>query len=344
MSLTSARFEREKARALVKGGANPVHVSHAMKATREEKANNTFAVIADELMLQRSKRLSPGSVVRERRLIDKDLAPIANTPITHVTPQTLLAALRKIEERGAIETAHRARSMASTIFRYAIASGRAERNPASDLAGALAQTVPEHFSSLTEPKQVEPLLKAIHAYSGTPQVAAALKLAPLTFVRPGELRSAKWADIDLEAAEWRFTTSKTQTPHIVPLSKQAVAILRDLHPITKRSAYAFPGARSASRPMSENAVNAALKTMGFDSDTMTGHGFRAMARTILDEVLGFRPDIIEHQLAHAVKDPLGRAYNRTAHLPERAKMMQKWSDYLDCLRHGADVVPLKRKV
>lgn len=176
----------------------------------------------------------------------------------------------------------------------------------------------------------------MHAYQGSPVTVAALKLAPLLFVRPGELRKARWADIDLDSGEWRFTASKTGTPHIVPLSTQAIEIFRDLKPITTRSEFVFPGVRSAKRPMSENTVNAALRYLGYDGDTITGHGFRAMARTVLDEVLGFRPDFIEHQLAHAVRDPLGRAYNRTAHLPERKKMMQSWADYLDDLRQ-ADV-------
>ena len=187
-------------------------------------------------------------------------------------------------------------------------------------------------------------LRALHSYAGTPVAIAALKLAPLVFVRPGELRRAHWADIDLDAAEWRFTTSKTGTPHIVPLATQAVEILRELHPLTCRGEYVFPSVRGRDRPMSENTVNAALRRMGFDSDTMTGHGFRAMARTILDEVLGFRPDYIEHQLAHAVRDPNGRAYNRTAHLAERRKMMQAWADYLDELRADSDkVVSIKRQ-
>lgn len=172
---------------------------------------------------------------------------------------------------------------------------------------------------------------------------AALQLAPLVFVRPGELRNARWADVDFDNAEWRFIASKTGAPHIVPLAEQALGILRDLHPLTSRGEYVFPGVRSQKRPMSENTVNAAMRYMGIDRETMSGHGFRAMARTILDEVLGFRPDYIEHQLAHAVRDPNGRAYNRTAHLAERRKMMQAWADYLDQLRNGTDkVVPIKR--
>jgi integrase len=181
------------------------------------------------------------------------------------------------------------------------------------------------------------------AYQGAAVTQAALKLAPMLFVRPGELRQAKWVDVDLEAAEWRYVTSKTKTSHIVPLSKQAVAVLKELRPLTQRSDYLFPGVRSSSRPMSENTINAALRNLGFDGETIVGHGFRAMARTVLDEVLGFRPDYIEHQLAHAVRDPLGRAYNRTAHLQERKKMMQAWADYLDALRRGSDkIVALKR--
>jgi len=239
--------------------------------------------------------------------------------------------------------APRARMVASQIFRYAIATGRAARNPAVDLLGALQQPEKTHFASLTEPSDVAPLLRALWGYQGSPVVNAALKLAPLLFVRPGELRRARWADIDLDAGEWRYTASKTGTPHIVPLASQAVDILRDLHPLTGRGEYVFPGVRGRDRSMSENTVNAAMRRMGFDGDTMTGHGFRAMARTILDEVLGFRPDFIEHQLAHAVRDPNGRAYNRTAHLPERRKMMQAWADYLDTLRAGSNVIPIKQK-
>jgi integrase len=254
-----------------------------------------------------------------------------------------LAALRKLEQRGVVETAHRARSHAGRVFRYALATGRAERNPAEDLAGALEQPRTKHFASLTDPEQIGELLRALHSYQGSPVTQAALRLAPLLFVRPGELRAAKWADIDLDAGEWRYVTSKTKTPHIVPLSDQAVQVLAELQPLTRRSEYVFPGVRSASRPMSENTINAALRNLGFDGTTIVGHGFRAMARTVLDEVLGFRPDYIEHQLAHAVRDPLGRAYNRATHLPERRKMMQAWSDYLDTLReNGRKVVPLRK--
>lgn len=343
--LADARVARDKARAQLKAGANPVHVAQAERAAMVERTENTFGSIASELLAKRTREgLGVGSVKRERRLIDKDLVSIKNTPIADVSAPALLAALRKIENKGTVETAHRARSFAGLVFKYAIATGRTRTNPAADLAGALQQPQKQHFASVTEPAKVGELLQAIHAYSGTPVVMAALKLAPLVFVRPGELRAARWADIDLDTAEWRYTASKTGTPHIVPLASQAVDILAALQPYTSRSAYVFPSIRSASRPMSENTINVALRTLGFDGKTMTGHGFRAMARTILDEVLGFRPDFIEHQLAHAVRDPNGRAYNRTAHLVERRKMMQAWADYLDTLRTGDQkVVPLKAK-
>ena len=345
MGLADARTARDKAKGLLKAGANPVQVAQAERAAAVLNAENTFGAIAKELSAKRSKEgLSAGSVARETRLLDKDLVGLANVPIADVTPPMLLTALRKLEKRGVIETAHRARALASLVFRYAVATGRAKSNPAADLLGALQAPQKRHFASITDPAKVGALLRAIHAYNGTPAVMAALKLAPLVFVRPGELRAALWADVDLEAAEWRYTATKTGTPHIVPLSTQAVAILKALHPVTQRSEFVFPSMRSAKRPMSENTINVALRLLGFDGDTMSGHGFRAMARTILDEVLGFRPDFIEHQLAHAVRDPNGRAYNRTAHLAERTKMMQAWSDYLDTLRAGdKKVVALRAK-
>lgn len=343
VSLADARTRRDEARKLVAAGTDPGEQRKAESAAAADLAGNTFAMVGGELLVIRAGKLAEGTAVRERRLFDKYLTPyIGARPVAEVTAPELLAALRKLEGKGTIETAHRARVLASQVFRYAIATGRAERDVAADLRGALQQPDAGHFASVTEPRDVAPMLRAIHGYEGTPVVAAALKLAPLVFVRPGELRHARWADIDLDAAEWRFTASKTKQPHIVPLADQAVAILRELMPLTGRGEYVFPGLRGKGRPMSEAAVNAALRRMGFDGDTMTGHGFRAMARTILDEVLGFRPDYIEHQLAHAVRDPNGRAYNRTSHLVERRKMMQGWADYLDNLREGGNVVALRK--
>jgi len=332
VSLAEARLARDRARVLLKAGSDPTQVARIQRAAKVEQASNTFAVVAAELMEKRAKKLSPGSVVRERRMLEKDLGAIGDLPINDITAPLLLLTLRKIEARGAIETAHRARAAASLVFRYAIATGRCKQNPAADLAGALTSAKTKHFASITEPQEVAKLLKAIYGYQGSPIVLAALKLSALWFVRPGELRHARWEEIDFARLEWRYVTSKTKTPHIVPLSRQAVEVLKAVRPYARRSQYVFPGMRSASKPISENTINAALRNLGFDNTMITAHGFRAMARTLLDEVLGFRPDFIEHQLAHAVRDPLGRAYNRTSHLQERVKMMQVWADYLDSLR------------
>ncbi len=244
-----------------------------------------------------------------------------------------------------MEIAHCTLGNCGQVFRYAVATGRAERDPTGDLKGALPPVKGTHFAAVTDPKKVGGVLRAIDAYEGTLIVRCALRLAPLVFVRPGELRHAEWADIDLDAAEWRYTVSKTDTQHIVPLSRQAVEILQELHPLTGRGRYVFPSARNpkGDKPMSDNAILAAMRRMGIEKDEMSGHGFRAMARTILDEVLGFRPDYIEHQLAHAVRDPNGCAYNCTAHLPEWRKMMQQWADYLNQLKAGAEIIPINHK-
>ena len=345
MSLAEARAERDRLRALVRGGANPALVARVERAAKSEQLESTFGAIAEELLTKRAKEgLSPGSVKRERRLIEKDLATITDLPITAVNAPILLTALRKLEKRGVAETAHRARSLAGRVFRYAIATGRTESNPADSLIDALEKAQTKHFATIIDPERIGALLRDIYGYQGSRVTQAALKLAPMLFVRPGELRKAFKTDIDLDAAEWRFTTSKTGTPHIVPLPTQAVEILSDAIRLSGTSEYVFPGIRSLRRPMSNNTINAALRYMGYDGDTITGHGFRAMARTVLDEVLSFRVDFIEQQLAHAVRDPLGRAYNRTTHLSERKKMMQAWADYLDTLRLEAQVVPFQRKL
>jgi integrase len=344
LSLVQARTERDRLRAMIRAGTNPAHAQRAAKAANVERHANTFGAIGKEYLEKRRREgMSAQAIERDARGIETYLAPIFDTPISEVTAPLLLAALRKLEQRGVIETTHRTKALAGRVFRYAIATGRADRNPVLDLSGALERLQTRHFSTVTNPDQIGELLRALHGYGGSIVTQSALRLAPLVFVRPGELRQAKWADIDLDAAEWRYEVTKTKTQHIVPLSDQAVAILSELHPYTKRSAYVFPGERSAARPMSENTVNAALRTLGYDRETMTGHGFRAMARTLLDEVLGFRPDYIEHQLAHTVRDPLGRAYNRTTHLPERRKMMQGWADYLDGLRTSPKKVVAIRK-
>lgn len=278
--------------------------------------------------------------------LENDVFPwLGRRPIADITAKELLATVNRIVDRGAVESAHRVLQNCGQVLRYAIATGRADRNPAADLRGALPPVKKTHHAAIIEPTAIGGLLRAMDAYNGSLVTKCALRLAPLLFVRPGELRHAEWAEFDLDAAQWNIPAEKMKTrePHLVPLAPQAVAILRELQPLTGRGRYVFPSARSPQRPMSNNAVLSALRRMGYATDEMSGHGFRAMARTVLDEVLQFRPDYIEHQRAHAVKDPNGRAYNRTAHFAERRKMMAAWADYLDGLRAGGDVVAFKRK-
>ncbi|HAT29995.1 MAG TPA: integrase [Janthinobacterium sp.] len=333
VSLRDARARRDAARQLLADGVDPGANRKAQWASRQNRAANSFEVVAREWHAKYASTWADRHAATILRRFERDIFPwIGARPVADVCAPDLLAALRRIEARGALETAHRALGSCGQVFRYAVATGRAERDPSGDLHGALPPVTGEHFAAVTEPAQAGALLRTLDGYQGTLAVASALRLAPLVFVRPGELRTAEWAEIDLEAAEWRYTATKTDTPHIVPLARQALAILRELHALTGRGRYVFPGARTSKRPMSDNAILAAMRRMGIPKEEMSGHGFRAMARTILDEVLGVRPDLIEHQLAHAVKDPNGRAYNRTAHLPERRKMMQQWADYLDTLR------------
>jgi integrase len=335
--LKEARNRRDEARKLLAEGTDPGEDRKTRKAVKQGRAANSFEVIAREWFGKFSSQWAVHHAERVIRLFERDIFPwIGGKPIAEMTAPELLAMVRRIEGRGALETAHRALGNCSQVFRYGVATGRCPRDPSGDLRGALPPTNAEHFAAVTEPAQVAALLRALDGYKGTFTVACALRLAPYVFVRPGELRKAEWVDFDLDAAEWRYMVTKTNTPHIVPLASQAVAILRELHALTGTGRYVFPGARSNSRPMSDNAILAAMRRMGISKDEMSGHGFRAMARTILDEVLGVRPDFIEHQLAHAVKDPNGRAYNRTAFLPERREMMQQWADYLDKLRTGAE--------
>lgn len=344
VSLKDARFKRDDARKQLSQGIDPSAVRKAAKAAGVERAANSFEIVAREWLEKQSDAFVPGHHKRVKKLFEKDLFPwLGSRPVADITPPELLGVLRRIEGREALDTAHRARAHCGQIFRYAIATGRAERDPSADLRGALPAATAGHFAAITEPARAGELLRMLWGHEGTAVVQAAVKLAPLLFVRPGELRTARWADIDLGAAEWRFVASKTKTPHIVPLATQAVAILRELHRSTGHGPYVFPSERGLSRPMSSGAVLAALRSMGIKSDEMSGHGFRAMARTMLDEQLHFPVDIIEHQLAHNVRDPLGRAYNRTAHLPERRRMMQEWADYLDKLRADVRVLPLRGK-
>jgi integrase len=337
VSLKDARSRRDAARKLLAEGIDPGEDRKTQKAVKQDRAANSFEAVTREWFGKFSSKWVNLHAQRVMRRFERDVFPwIGGKPIADVTAPDLLAVVRRIEGRGALETAHRALGDCRQVFRFAIATGRCTRDPSGDLRGALPPTNGEHFAAVTEPTQVAELLRVLDGYKGTFTVACALRLAPYVFVRPGEFRKAEWADIDLDTAEWRYTVTKTNTAHIVPLATQAVAILRELHALTGSGSYVFPGARSTKRPMSDNAILAAMRRMGISKDEMSGHGFRAMARTILDEVLGVRPDFIEHQLAHAVKDPNGRAYNRTSHLPERREMMQQWADYLDKLKVGVE--------
>lgn len=341
VTLAEARERRDEARKKLGNGIDPMAEKKAVKLSLLHGAENSFEVVAREWFARHSTQWAPSHAEKIIRRMERDLFPwIGARPIADITAPELLAALRRIESRGAVETAHRAMQNAGQIFRYAVATGRTQRDPSGDLRGALTPWKPQHYAAITEPKEIAPLLRAIDGFTGTLPVKTALMLAPMLLVRPGELRQAEWMEFDLNAATWDIPAEKMKMriPHLVPLPLQAVEALRILHPLTGHNRFVFPGVRDHDHPMSENTVNMALRRMGYSKEVMTGHGFRAMARTVLDETLEFRPDWIEHQLAHAVKDPNGRAYNRTTHLRQRREMLQRWADYLDELKLGADIL------
>jgi integrase len=342
-SLKEAREDCAEARELLKKGVDPSQRRKLEKLAQAEEIASSFESITREWFRQTSGLWDEGHSVRVMRRFERDIFPwIGARPIREITPPELLMVMRKIESRGAIDTAHRMLGSCGKVFRYAISTGRLTTDPARDLRDALPPVEGGNFAAVTEPESLAGILRAMDGYQGTVTVQCGLRLVPLVFVRPGELRKAEWKDVDLEKAEWRYTVRKTRTPHIVPLSRQAVEILRELHPLTGGGCYVFPGARTSKRPMSDNTILAALRRMGISAEETSGHGFRATARTILDEVLGVRPDLIEHQLAHAVRDPNGRAYNRTSFLAERRKMMQQWADYLDRLKAGGEAIPISQ--
>jgi len=347
VGLAKARERREKAREQLANGIDPANAKREERQAQADAAANTFQAVARVWLNKTESKRAEVTQSRITTLLEKDVFPfIGSMPISTIKPRDVLdKSVRKIEARGSIDTAHRAKQICGQIFRYAVAIGLAERDVTSDLRGALAAIPESHFAAITEPKQVGELMRSIFDYTGHPYTVAALKLTPLVFVRPGELRTAEWEEIDIEAAEWRIPGNKMKmkVDHLVPLSNQAVEILRSIKPITGHGRFVFPSIRTGERPMSENTINAALRGMGYSKEVHTAHGFRATARTIMDEVLSQRVDLIEHQLAHAVKDPNGRAYNRTAHLPARKVMMQVWADYLDKLRLGADVIQFKSR-
>ncbi|KTD04162.1 tyrosine-type recombinase/integrase [Legionella feeleii] len=336
VSLAEARDLREEARALLKKTkVDPGEHRKALKQARTSQDMDSFEVVAREWFANQSSVWVPTHADKIIRRLERDIFPwLGASPIASITAQQLLIAARRIEERGVKETARRALLNCSQVFRYAIATGRAERDPVPDLKGALQPAKTTHFATMTEPKAIGELLRAIDNYHGSFVTKCALQIAPMVFVRPGELRAAEWCEIDLDTAEWNIKAErmKMRVAHLVPLSRQTVSILRELYPLTGHGKYVFASEHTSARPMSENTLNFAFRRMGFAKTEISAHGFRAMARTILDEILHIRPDYIEHQLAHAVRDPNGRAYNRTSHLLERKVMMQKWADYLDGLK------------
>jgi integrase len=352
ISLYDARQRRDEARKQLANGIDPGAIRKAQKQAKTEETE-TFEIVAREWHGKFKDSWSKSHAHVTITRLERDIFPwMGKRPISEIEPPEVLAVLQRIESRGAAETARRMKIVCGQAFRYAVATGRAKRDPTPDLKGALKPVISRHMAALTDPKEVAQLLRAIDEYKGSFVVRCALQLAPLFFVRPGELRQAEWAEINFDAAEWNIPIEHMKLPlktkqerrgqfHLVPLSSQAIAILKELYPLTGHSKYVFPSHRTTLRPMSDGAILTALRRMGYSKDEMSGHGFRAMARTILDEVLQVRPDFIEHQLAHAVRDPNGRAYNRTAHLAERRKMMQTWADYLDGLKQGAQVLPMQ---
>ena len=338
VSLSEARKRHQQARDNLANRIDPSQVRKVEKLTRYQAAADSFEAVALEWFNQVMPGKSESYNVRTRRILEKDLFPyLGARPIGGISAPELLAVLRRVESRGALDIAHRAKQTAGLVFRFAVATGRAERDPSGDLRGALKPRHKTHHAAIIDPHEVGRLLLAIDSFQGTPTVSTALRLSPLLFQRPGEIRAMEWAEINWDAAQWEIPAEKMKMrmPHIVPLPVQALELLRELHRLTGRGRYVFPSARGATRCMSDNAVRVALRSMGYTKDTMTPHGFRAMARTLLDEVLGYRVDWIEHQLAHAVRDANGRAYNRTSHLEGRRAMMQGWADYLDTLSAAA---------
>lgn len=343
VSLADARAARDEARKAIAAGEDPSELRKAAKSGKQDDALNSFEVVAREWWQTHMKDKAESHKNKVIRRFELYLFPwIGKKPISSITAPEMLESLKRVEKLNKLETAHRALQTAGQVFRYAVQTGRAVRDVTADLKGALPPTTVKHMAAFTEPKQVAELLRAIDSFNGTFTVHSALKLSPLVFTRPSELRMAKWKDIDLEAGTWNYLVSKTKTDHIVPLSRQAIEILKELYPLSGHGEYVFMGGHSPLKPMSESAVNAALKRMGYDTQVdITAHGFRAMARTILHERLNIDPNIIEHQLAHKVPDTLGSAYNRTKFLSQRKEMMQQWADYLDELKAGAKVVSLR---
>ena len=339
VTLEQARKMRDEAKSQKAVGVDPGVARREEKAERITVAKNTFEAVTREWMEIHATKVKPKTLHLYRALLEKFVFPlIGKMPIRDMKAPDFLSMLRRVEEQGQIYSARRISVTCGLIMRFAVATGRADADPMPSLRGSLKAHKTKHLASTTDPKQIGRLLRMIHAYPGSFVVACALKIAPYVFVRPGELQHARWEEMDFEACEWRYTTSKTNTPHIVPLAPQVMEILKDLRDMTGHQQWVFPSNYQKGQPMGKTTMLAALRGMGIDNEEMTPHGFRAMARTLLDEVLGERYDLIEHQLAHMVRDPNGRAYNRTVHLAERKRMMERWATYLDELRADVAVI------
>jgi integrase len=344
ISLAEARVRRDDARKLLAQNPplDPGEVKKSQKQAIYGKHENTLEAVAREWAESYFINKSVSHKERTLRRLEIYIFPwLGNKPIADITAPEVLQVIKRPQNQSKLETAHRALQAVGQVMRYAVQNGKAERDVTADLRGALPSPEVKHMASFIEPQQVAELLRAIDGFQGTFTVECALRLAPLVFTRPSELRRAKWVDIDLDAGLWAYRVTKTKTDHIVPLCTQASEILKQLHPVSGHGEFVFMGGHDPQKPMSEAAINAALKRMGYDTQTqVTGHGFRAMARTLLHERLNIDPEIIEHQLAHKVPDALGKAYNRTKFLEQRKAMMQTWADYLDELKAGAKVFGL----
>ncbi|MCP4023370.1 MAG: tyrosine-type recombinase/integrase [Desulfobacteraceae bacterium] len=342
VSLKKARERHRDARKLLTDDIDPGHFKKVTKAARYQAAENSFGKFAWEWFAKQQWTEGHRRTVRGR--LNNDIIPwLGDRPVIEITAQEVLVVCRRVENRGAIESAHRIKTICSQVFRYCVASGIVESDPCRDLAKALTPAVPKNMATITDPVRVGELMRAIEGYGGHSVTRAALQLAPLVFVRPGELRHAEWSEFDFDQAVWKIPSEKMKMrqPHLVPLSKQAVEILKDIKLLTGDRRYVFPSARTTVRPMSNNAILAALRRMGYPKEEITGHGFRGMASTLLHE-LGWDSKLIERQLAHSDKNTVRAAYNHAEYLPERIKMMQAWADYLDGLKAGGDVIHLKR--
>lgn len=354
-SLKAAREARERAREQLASGIDPGKARQALKHAAAVRDGDSLEAVAREWVgAVHGAKVTDAHAKRTLTRLEQDLFPwLGSAPLKAISAPDLLTCLRRVEARGAIETAHRLRQSCGQIFRYGIATGRCERNPAADVVDALRPVRVKHHAAIVEPSQVAQLMRSIEGYKGYPVTRIALQLAPLVFQRPGELRQAEWSEVNLDEAMWRIGSHRMKrtkqakvsgSPHAVPLARQAVALLRELHALTGHGRFVFPSLRTGERPMSDNAVLSALRRMGYDKDEMSGHGFRAMARTLLVERLGVDEAVVEAQLAHGVRDSLGRAYNRAEFMDQRRKMMQRWADYLDDLRSPSHKTGERRRV